>query len=384
MRWSAGEHLERVDGPGKSATIFDRDAKEITLLTPASRTYRKLEGAPRRPMEPEKGAVLKRGAESVMAELHCIDWSWTEDVETHTVCATPDGVMLRLVVDGKTVVEARSVSYGPQRAELFGCRRAMRPPWRRRAARGRNAGGHRVRPGGCCRDVTSGGGGGLTRDRILTKPRRRLILVISFGIHRGRRGVAVKTENESRTYRRPFRARGHSAGSMIARGWRCSVAGLTLALAPVAAHAQNAQPPLSLPVKAPPPDGYLSPGPVTPFTPWLDMVSATQAAQPSWMTPLVTVTPRLEQEFRWDFYDQQNASPNTSSQGNGQHLLNYGGPGGPRVEFIPAYNWEVILAPPPYETASGPKGSAERLGRLAGVPCQIPLHFRERRTAIIS
>jgi hypothetical protein len=89
------------------------------------------------------------------------------------------------------------------------------------------------------------------------------------------------------------------------------------------------------------------------------MVSATQAAQPRWMTPLVTVTPRLEQEFRWDFYDQKNG---TGSQGNGQRFINYGGPGGPRVEFIPAYNWEVILAPPPYVTASGPKGTAEGWG----------------------
>jgi len=89
------------------------------------------------------------------------------------------------------------------------------------------------------------------------------------------------------------------------------------------------------------------------------MVSASQAAQPSWMTPLVTVTPRLEQEFRWDFYDQRNG---TGSQGNGQHFVNYGGPGGARVEFIPAYNWEVILAPPPYVTASGPKGSGEGRG----------------------
>ena len=62
------------------------------------------------------------------------------------------------------------------------------------------------------------------------------------------------------------------------------------------------------------------------------MVSATQAAQPKWMTPLVTVTPRLEQEFRFDFYDQQNG---TGSQGNGQHITNYGGPGGARVELIP-------------------------------------------------
>jgi len=51
--------------------------------------------------------------------LHCVDWSWTEDVEAHTVCATADGVLLRLIADGKTVKEARSVSYGRQRPELF-------------------------------------------------------------------------------------------------------------------------------------------------------------------------------------------------------------------------------------------------------------------------
>jgi hypothetical protein len=119
VRWLASEHLERVDGPDKSTTIFDRNANEITLLTPASRTYSQLEGAPRRPLEPETGAVLKRGNESVVTGLHCVDWSWTEDVETHTVCATADGVLLRLVVDGKTVMQARSVSYGAQGAELF-------------------------------------------------------------------------------------------------------------------------------------------------------------------------------------------------------------------------------------------------------------------------
>lgn len=119
VRWLASERLERVDGADKSTTIFDRNARMITLLTPANRTYRKLEGAPRRPMEPEKGVTLKRGAESVVAGLHCVDWSWTEDAETHTVCATADGVLLRLVVDGTTVMQARSVSYGPQKAALF-------------------------------------------------------------------------------------------------------------------------------------------------------------------------------------------------------------------------------------------------------------------------
>jgi hypothetical protein len=119
VRWLAREHLERVDGPDRSATIFDRGANEITLLTPAKRTYTKLAGAPRRLLDPQPGAAIKRGGEMVVAGLHCIDWSWTEDVETHTACATADGVVLRLVVDGKTVIEARSVKYATQKPELF-------------------------------------------------------------------------------------------------------------------------------------------------------------------------------------------------------------------------------------------------------------------------
>ncbi len=119
VRWLAGEHLERVDGPGRSTTIFNRGADEITLLNTARRTYTKLEGAPRRLLDPQPGAEPKRGNEAVVAGLRCIDWSWTEDAETHTVCATADGVLLRLIVDGKTVIEARSVRYATQKPELF-------------------------------------------------------------------------------------------------------------------------------------------------------------------------------------------------------------------------------------------------------------------------
>jgi hypothetical protein len=120
VRWSAGEQLERVDGPNKSSSIFDHNARVDTLLNGASRTYRKLENAPRQLLEPEPGAVLKRGSDAVVAGLPCTDWSWTEDVEKHTVCVTPDGVVLRLVIDeSKTVMEARSVRYASQPAELF-------------------------------------------------------------------------------------------------------------------------------------------------------------------------------------------------------------------------------------------------------------------------
>ena len=119
VRWLASEHLERVESSGRSITIFDRGAHVVTLLMPANRTYSKLDGAPRRPSEPEPGAILKRGSDAVLAGLACADWSWTEDVETHTICTTADGVMLRLIVDGQTYAEARSVKYAPQKAELF-------------------------------------------------------------------------------------------------------------------------------------------------------------------------------------------------------------------------------------------------------------------------
>lgn len=119
VRWLAAEHLERVDASGRATTIFDHEAHTITLLTPPNRTFRRLDQVARRPLEPQPGAALGRGADAVVAGLPCTDWSWTEDAEKHTVCATADGVILRLVVDGQTFIEARSVKYGSQKDDLF-------------------------------------------------------------------------------------------------------------------------------------------------------------------------------------------------------------------------------------------------------------------------
>jgi hypothetical protein len=79
---------------------------------------------------------------------------------------------------------------------------------------------------------------------------------------------------------------------------------------------------------------------------WLDMVSQTQAAQPHWVTPLVTVTPRLEQEYRYDTY--------VTDQANGSHIANYGAGKGP--EFIPTYNTEISLGVPPYKRLTTARG----------------------------
>jgi len=118
-RWLASEHLQRVDGPDRATTIFNRNKAEFTLLNPTNRTFLKLEGSPRMPMAPQNGTALKRGGESVVTGLSCVDWSWTDETETHTACLTLDGVLLRLVIDGQTVMKARSVSYRPQRSEIF-------------------------------------------------------------------------------------------------------------------------------------------------------------------------------------------------------------------------------------------------------------------------
>jgi hypothetical protein len=118
-RWLAGRHLRRVDGPDKSATIFDQSSGELTLLNPANHTYRMLQGPAAKRMSPQEGTTLKRGSESKIAGLTCIDWSWIDDTEMHTACLTPDGVLLRLIVDGQIVAEAHSVLYASQPPDLF-------------------------------------------------------------------------------------------------------------------------------------------------------------------------------------------------------------------------------------------------------------------------
>ena len=74
---------------------------------------------PQQPQYPGPKVTLKRGNKSVVAGSRCIDWSWTEDVDTRTVCVTADGVLLRFLVNGKIVTEARSVNYSPQSTDLF-------------------------------------------------------------------------------------------------------------------------------------------------------------------------------------------------------------------------------------------------------------------------
>lgn len=71
---------------------------------------------------------------------------------------------------------------------------------------------------------------------------------------------------------------------------------------------------------------------------WQARVASTQNAQPHWVTPLVTVTPRLEQEFRTDI-DRQIAPAHTNT-------WIYGG--GKGLELIPSRRIELLFNVPPY------------------------------------
>jgi hypothetical protein len=77
---------------------------------------------------------------------------------------------------------------------------------------------------------------------------------------------------------------------------------------------------------------------------WQARVNATQAEQPHWMTPIATVTPRLEQEFRFDIVHQQIPAGNVTNLDGGKGL-----------ELIPSRRIELLLNLPPYLLHQNPK-----------------------------
>ena len=74
-------------------------------------------------------------------------------------------------------------------------------------------------------------------------------------------------------------------------------------------------------------------------------VTATQNQQPHWITPLVTITPRLEQEFRTDFVHGYTPQ--------GDALWNYDN--GKGLELIPFRRIELLFNAPPFQNHLAPK-----------------------------
>jgi hypothetical protein len=103
-----------------------------------------------------------------------------------------------------------------------------------------------------------------------------------------------------------------------------------LLVLPVVATAQQAPPPSGF-------EGFISR--------YQARVTATQNQQPHWVTPLVLVTPRLEQELRTDFVRQVSTTRySTWNLGNSKGL-----------EFIPERHIEILINVPPFIDHTAPK-----------------------------
>lgn len=87
---------------------------------------------------------------------------------------------------------------------------------------------------------------------------------------------------------------------------------------------------------------------------WLANVTATQSRQPHWITPLVLVTPRLEQEFRADFVRELLA--------NHQQSWNYDH--GKGLELIPQSRIEILINASPYIQHTAP-GTPNGIGDVS-------------------
>jgi len=83
------------------------------------------------------------------------------------------------------------------------------------------------------------------------------------------------------------------------------------------------------------------------FINWFPRVTEIQNEQPHWVTPLVTVTPRLEEEVRYDqLFESSKNGVATNNFGNGKGL-----------ELIPFQATEIIVGIPPYLNRNTPKNT---------------------------
>jgi hypothetical protein len=117
---------------------------------------------------------------------------------------------------------------------------------------------------------------------------------------------------------------------------------------------------LPVPVRAQSPPPLTSPSLLSPieqyFIDWFPRVTRIQSEQPRWITPLVTVTPRLEEEYRYDQLWQ--------AQPHGKALDNFGATKG--LELIPFQNTEIILGVPGWIAHNGALPKKPKRGKKPG------------------
>lgn len=124
LSWDAAGQRLRAEPEGRTqAVIVDLRAHSAQMVDATLRSALTLpvRDADLQPLTLD-GARLTRRGDAVVAGLPCTDWAVQSPRGAGTVCLTADGVALRAEgeMDGRRgSFTASSVSYGPQRDELF-------------------------------------------------------------------------------------------------------------------------------------------------------------------------------------------------------------------------------------------------------------------------
>jgi hypothetical protein len=123
VRWLAAAQTTRIDPPTTGLfVIIDYVARHMSVVREANRSVIEMaapEDMPGVAAKPGIGGYVRRNDDSV-AGLPCTEWETRDrDGQPALVCITADGVLLRARAQGRLLVSAVSVRYGPQDPAAF-------------------------------------------------------------------------------------------------------------------------------------------------------------------------------------------------------------------------------------------------------------------------
>jgi hypothetical protein len=120
LRWNAGAGLMRVDPPTPGLyVILDTHTRVMSTVRESDHSVLQIANTGPIPGTPS-GARFIREGQSVVASLPCTEWETTDMAGAPAlVCVTADGVMLRALTSGHTVMEATQVTYGAMDPATF-------------------------------------------------------------------------------------------------------------------------------------------------------------------------------------------------------------------------------------------------------------------------
>lgn len=133
-RWLQAERRLRVDTPTPGVyMIVDYATRRMSMVSDADRGVLELDAkAGPLPGQAPEGSGFTRQGSAQVAGLACTEWRTLDSLGAATLaCITQDGVLLRAQQDGRVLVEAARVTYGPQQPGAFrvpeGYTRVTRP-----------------------------------------------------------------------------------------------------------------------------------------------------------------------------------------------------------------------------------------------------------------